>query len=248
MKIIKINSLTLYFLLVFFLCGYIKQGIIIFLIVLVHELGHVCAAQFYKYKVIDITIYPFGGITKLEKDINTPIKNELVIAIFGIVFQIILMLWVMFIPLTPYTKELVFKYNLSIMLFNILPIIPLDGSLILKSILNKFFSFKTSFYLYIINSVIMVMIYFISNYWFNLNNYLIITLFLYKIVMEIKNYKYVHNKFLLERYLKKYNFKNISTKEGNLDILRLDTYQYFKNKDKIVSEKEKLRERFDIYR
>lgn len=248
MKIIKINSLTLYFLFILFLCGYIKQGIIIFLIVLIHELGHVFAAHIYKYKVIDITIYPFGGITKLEKDINTPIRNELVIAIFGIVFQIILMIVASFINLTPYTKELFLKYNLSIMLFNILPIIPLDGSIILKSILNKFFSFRTSYFLYIITSVIMVVLYFFSNFWFSLNNYLIISVFLYKIIMEIKNYKYIHNKFLLERYLKNYHFKNISTKEGNLDILKLDTYQYFKNRDKIVSEKEKLRERFDIYK
>ena len=62
---------------------------------------------------------------------------------------------------------------------------------------------------------------------------------------QVKDYKYIYNKFLLERYLKKYKFKYISTKKGNLDILKIDTYQYFKEKGKIVSEAKKLQERFD---
>ena len=62
---------------------------------------------------------------------------------------------------------------------------------------------------------------------------------------QVKEYKYIYNKFLLERYLKKYKFKYISTKKGNLDILKIDTYQYFKEKGKIVSEAKKLQERFD---
>ena len=63
--------------------------------------------------------------------------------------------------------------------------------------------------------------------------------------MQVKDYKYIYNKFLLERYLKKYKFKYISTKKGNLDILKIDTYQYFKENEKIVSEAKKLQERFD---
>lgn len=62
---------------------------------------------------------------------------------------------------------------------------------------------------------------------------------------QVKEYKYIYNKFLLERYLKKYKFKYISTKKGNLDILKIDTYQYFKESGKIVSEAKKLQERFD---
>ena len=50
---------------------------------------------------------------------------------------------------------------------------------------------------------------------------------------------------LFERYLKKYKFKYISTKKGNLDILKIDTYQYFKESGKMVSEAKKLQERFD---
>ena len=37
---IKVNYLTLYFLLILFLCGYIKNALIIFGIVIFHELAH----------------------------------------------------------------------------------------------------------------------------------------------------------------------------------------------------------------
>ena len=69
-----------------------------------------------------------------------------------------------------------------------------------------------------------------------------------EITLYLKRQDYLYNKFLLERYLKKYKFNYISTKKGNLDILKLDTYQYFKEDEKIVSEAKKLEERFDKYK
>lgn len=243
MKIIKISNATIYLLFIFFLCGYIKVGLICFFIVLIHELGHVIVSIIFKYKIISITIYPFGGITKLEKDINTSPIKELILASGGLLMQIILFIIISNIDF--YDKYLFLKYNKSIFLFNLVSIIPLDGSLIVYSILNIFKSFKDSYKLYIMISIISLLIYIIINYKYNLNNYLIISIFIYKIYESIKNYKYVYNRFLLERYIKNYKFKYISTKEGNLDILKLDTYQYFKNGTNIVGERQKLKERFD---
>lgn len=245
MKIIKINFLTLYFVLLFFLCGMIKEALIIFFIVLIHELGHATIAKCLNFKVLEINIYPFGGITKLEKDINTPIKKELMVAFGGILFQIILGFIIYLLPIRVFIKSIFFKYNVSIILFNLIPIIPLDGSIILNSLLNYFFSFKKAYIINIIISIIAVALYIFTNYWFSLNNYLLVGLFLYKIYTSIKNYKYIKNRFLLERFLNNYHFKYISTKRGNLDILKIDTYQYFKTGDKIVGERKKLQEKFD---
>ena len=247
MKIIKINFLTIYFLLLLFLCGYLKIGIIIFSIVIIHELGHVFFIKMFKYEIIDITIYPFGGMTRIKKDINTPINKELFIAFGGILFQMILLGITMFLPISIITKTIFWKYNLSIMIFNMLPIIPLDGSIILNALLNKFFSFKLSYHLYFFISCLGIVLYLISNYWFALNNYLIVSLFVVKTYYAYKNYNYIFNKFLLERYLNKYEFKYLSTREGNLDILKLDTYQYFKENKKIVGEDKKLQEKFDKF-
>ena len=245
MKIIKVNFLTLYFLLLLFLYFYLKIGIIIFLIVLFHELGHIFFIKLFKYKIINVTLYPFGGITKIDKDINTPLNKELLISCGGIIFQLIFLIIIYLLPINIITKNLLYKYNISILLFNILPIIPLDGSIIINSLLNKIFSYKVSYYLYIIISIIFSIFYLFFNYWYSLNNYLIVSLFIIKTYYAIKNYKYLKTRFLLERYLNKYEYKYISTKTGNLDILKIDTYQYFKENNKIVSEYSKLKEKFD---
>lgn len=243
MKIIKFDYSFLFILFILLLCGYIRIGLMISFIVLFHELGHVLASIFLKYKIISVTIYPFGGITKIEKDINTSPDKEILLASAGIFMQVILILIIKLFNIHDY--DIFLKYNLSIMFFNMVPIIPLDGAIILKSILNKIFSFKTSYKLYVVISIINIIIYIGFNYKYSLNNYLILGIFIYKIINSIKEYKYIYNRFLLERYLKKYKFKYLNTKVGTLDILKLDTYQYFKEDKKIVSEEKKLAERFD---
>ena len=242
MKIIRVSNTTLYLLFILFLCGYIRVGITIFLIVLIHEVGHVLICLLFGYKIKSVTLYPFGGLTRVEKDINTSPYKELILASAGLFMQIILYVVALSFG---YRDLLFYKYNKSIFLFNLLPIIPLDGSVIVYSLLNRFTTFKNSYKAYIVVSIISLVIYIIINYKYSLNNYLIVSIFIYKIYEGIKNYKYVYNRFLVERYLKKYHFKYISTREGNLDILKIDTYQYFKNGGKITSEREKLAEMFD---
>ena len=242
MKIIRVSNTTLYLLFILFLCGYIRVGITIFLIVLIHEVGHVLVCLLFGYKIKSVTLYPFGGLTRVEKDINTSPYKELILASAGLFMQIILYVVALSFG---YKNSLFYKYNKSIFLFNLLPIIPLDGSVIVYSLLNRFTTFKNSYKGYIVVSIISLVIYIIINYKYSLNNYLIVSIFIYKIYEGIKNYKYVYNRFLVERYLKKYHFKYISTREGNLDILKIDTYQYFKNGGKITSEREKLAEMFD---
>lgn len=242
MKIIRVSNTTLYLLFILFLCGYIRVGITIFLIVLIHEVGHVLVCLSFGYRIKSVTLYPFGGITRVEKDINTSPYKELILASAGLFMQIILYVVALSFG---YKNSLFYKYNKSIFLFNLLPIIPLDGSVIVYSLLNRFTTFKNSYKAYIVVSIISLVIYIIINYKYSLNNYLIVSIFIYKIYEGIKNYKYVYNRFLVERYLKKYHFKYISTREGNLDILKIDTYQYFKNGGKITSEREKLAEMFD---
>lgn len=245
MKIIKINSVTLYLLLILLITGYIKIGIIILSIVLFHELGHVVCAKICHFKVLSVNIYPFGGITKLEKDLNTSINKEIFVACGGFIFQIILWYIVSLIDINIHTKWLFNKYNFSILLFNLLPIIPLDGSIIINSIFNKFLPFKKSYILNIMLSLIMVLIYVFLNIWHALNNYMIVFILIYKIYDSYKMRKYIYNRFLLERYIKNYPYKKIETKKGGVDKLKLETYHYFKENNRVLSEKEMLQDIFD---
>ena len=248
MKIIKVNNYTYIFILIAFLCGYIKNAIIILIIVLIHELGHVFFIKRYNEKIINITIFPFGGITNIEKDINTPINEELLIASGGVIFQLFIYLFITFIPLTMHTKELMINYNTIIILFNLIPIIPLDGSIIINCILNRFISFTRSYIIKNIISIITIVLFVIFNYKYSLNNYLIISFLIYKTCVSINNYKYIKYRFYLERYLNNYRYKRIKNNTKNINGLKLDTKHYFRINKKVINEREKIQELFDKYK
>lgn len=251
MKIIKINYLTYYFLIVFFLCGLIKNGIIIFVIVFIHELGHFVAAYFNKYKVISITIYPFGGITKLEKDINSPLIKDLFLAVNGVVFQIILFFVyrIFYINglISLKTFNLFNMYNNLIMIFNLLPIHPLDGANISEIILNKFCSYKKSLQINFFISIIFIIVFIFYNAYYSLNNLLIISFLIVKLIEYKKSIKHLVNKFFLERIFNNYSFEKIKhEKTINLNHLKKNVYYYFWNNDAWQSEKKLLLEKFKL--
>lgn len=250
MKNIKVSSYTLYFLLLFFLCGLIKEAIIIFIIVMIHELGHVLMINHFHFKIKSINIYPFGGYTIVYKKINTLIKIDLLISIGGFMSQIIFFFFIFLLSntnlLSDLTISLLYKYNFSIFLFNLIPIYPLDGGIILNLGLNKLFSYRKSYYLTFILSIIMLFIYVMINYYYSLNNYLIVIFLLTKIINYFQNYEYLYNQFLLERYLDDFKYLKIKNNyESNLKVLKKDTLFYFYDDYRWVNEKELLKNRFD---
>ncbi len=251
MKIIKINYLTYYFLILNFLCGYIKNALIIFLIVLVHELGHFFIAKINKYKVKEIMLYPFGGITKISKDLNSDLLKDFFLAIFGFIFQIILFYIVTLFYNIGYignhTYNLFNEYNKLILLFNLLPIYPLDGYNIVNILFNKLFSFQKSYILSYIVSIISLLLFFVLNINYALNNLMIISFLLFKIVKYYRDKKAIYNKFLLERYLNNYDYKKIiNTKNKTLEDLQINKLFYFWHNKKWNSEKSVLENKYKL--
>ena len=234
----KINAYTYFLLISAIICGVFKECIILFTIVLLHEIGHIIAIKFFDYEIKEVEILPFGGITKIAKDLNSSLNKEIVISIFFILF---LLKQNNLINLNIY--KLFLKYNLSILLFNLLPIIPLDGSIFLKSILEKFFSFYYTQIIMIIISSIMVILFGYVNYLFNLNNYLIAIFLVYKIYDYLINLKYLKNRFLLERYLNDYHFKKIKV-ISSLNSMQKEKKHLFSFNDKLVREKDILKRYF----
>jgi len=254
MKIMKnkiyINNSVYLIIFISLITGMFKSISIIMLIITIHELGHIIFLKKFKYQIKKIEIWPFGGITKVEKKLNTPINEEIIIAVGGIFFQTILAIVFYHIKtvgiLSYITYDVFKKYNLTILLFNLLPIIPLDGSIIIKSIFEKFLTFNQSYLVSTIISIISLMAFITYNYIFSLNNYIIITFLLYKIITNIKDFKYTKNKFLLERYLYEFPYRKIyHEKKSNHNILRKETLHFFKEDTKYVHERSILGKLFD---
>lgn len=193
---IKIHPFFYIVLFITFITGHFKEFIYLIFIILFHELGHILGAIYYKWNISKIVILPFGGITIFNEKINKPLKEQFIITILGPIFQIILSFFI--------TNQNIYNYHLILLIFNLLPIIPLDGSKLLNIILNKIFPFRISKIISIVISFVAIIL--ILTIKLSLINILILLFLIIKNIKEIIDYKYLINKFILERYTYNFNF------------------------------------------
>lgn len=232
----------------FILTGYFHNLIIFTSIILIHELGHYAIAKLNKLHVEKIIIYPYGGIVKMNNPVNTPIKKELSVAISGIIFQTIFFLIITIMYKQGIIRDYIYNlftiYNKSILMFNILPIHPLDGSKILNLLLSKILPFNLSNKINIIISIITLIILISINYYeLNYTTFLILGVILDNIIKYYKQLKYIFNKFLLERYIYKITY-NKTKKINKINHMYKEKYHILRENNTYITEKQALYNKF----
>ena len=236
-KKIYIHPLTILLSIVVALTGMYKDFLIIFLIIIIHEFGHLLMALLFKWNIDKISIYPYGGCVKFNEKINRPLKEELLILISGPFFQILFFIIITILyknSILSFRNYLLFKtYHYTLLLFNLLPIYPLDGGKILNVLLEYIFPYKKSNKLIIILSYLVLVFLLIS--YKNINLIMMSTFLIIEITLYLKRQDYLFNKFLLERYLNDYNFKKkvkisyiyCSSLKSKLNLFRQKPYIKF---------------------
>ena len=236
-NIFKIHPLTYIFITISLITGNIKDLLIFIIIIIIHEIGHIIPAKIFKWKIEKIILLPLGGLTIFNIKINTSLKQQFIVAITGPIFQIIAYIIIKHI----YISERITMLNNILLIFNLLPIYPLDGSKILNTIINIFIPFKVSHKITTIISLILIAI---LNIKFNLTLELALIFLLIKNIQEIKEHKYIFNKFLFERYI--YNLKFKHTKKiKNISSMKIWTKHLILVGNTYETEKKILSKRFD---
>ena len=123
--------------------------------VILHELGHALAARSLGIRTLDVTLYPIGGIARLEHMPREP-KHELFIACAGPAVNLFIALGLLITALfsrtpvhpgltldTPMLVSLAWM-NLALFGFNLLPAFPMDGGRVLRALLATRLSYKTA--------------------------------------------------------------------------------------------------------
>lgn len=133
--------------------------LVLFLCVVLHELGHALMARKYDITTRSITLLPIGGVAALEKIPEKP-KEELAVALAGPAVNAgIALLLFMALPLGQYAGfgpeqwesffskpsaasflVYLFMANAMLVAFNLIPAFPMDGGRVLRALLGFYYS------------------------------------------------------------------------------------------------------------
>lgn len=168
---LKIDLKIFIFLILFYLTKQIKLYATIMILCIIHELGHVLMGLLLGLKIEKIEIMPMGLSVAFKlniEDFNKKIQRgsvlqlkKIAIAIAGPLTNLIMLLIVLStnINLKIVSNEILAYANILIMLFNLLPIYPLDGGRIFKELIQIFEgSIKAKIYIRKISKAVVIIL------------------------------------------------------------------------------------------
>lgn len=125
--------------------GLAAKGLLVFTLVILHEIAHTLAARSYGVKIHSVELYPYGGTAVLEDTFEGKGREETVIAFAGPALNLSLFLLLTLLHweglLAGVWVEEVIQINFWLFAFNLLPVLPLDGGRIARSLLANTFGF-----------------------------------------------------------------------------------------------------------
>lgn len=110
--------------------------------ILLHEIAHALTSSAFGQMPSCIELTPLGAVMRLEDESRLPLVKRMLMLLAGPAMTLLLcyaaIRLTMAHVLSPMNGRLLFMSNLSILLLNLLPVLPLDGGRILSLILGVF--------------------------------------------------------------------------------------------------------------
>jgi stage IV sporulation protein FB len=223
------------FFLIYFLAlihGFLYDVLLLFVIVLIHELGHACTALSFGWRVKKIELLPFGGVAEVDEHGNRPIQEEALVIAAGPLMNIIMIgVTFVFLHFNLWNNAFAYQfleYNLLILLFNLLPIWPLDGGKLIQLFLSLLSPFKKAIRHSLLVSggcfiMYVFVVFFYYPYYFFL--WVVAIFLLISQWMELRQAYYQYMRFLIERHQRTFRKK----KEADVVSIIVHPHQSIKD-------------------
>lgn len=138
---LRLNTYFMLLFLVYWHLGILWQALVIFCTVFLHELGHIVVAIGYGIRVREVELLPFGGVARLEGNIELDPAVETCVSLAGPITNGFLAMLGYLVNLCGMGNQkwlpFFIQCNLLLGLFNMVPAIPLDGGRLFRAALSR---------------------------------------------------------------------------------------------------------------
>lgn len=135
--VIRLHPLFVLMMAAAVMIGHFVELVVLFGVVVIHELGHVAAARLFGWRVLEVQLLPFGGVAVMEPADGANSVQEMAVALAGPLQNLLMIGLAFFFRQTGWWTEAWTAYfvqvNATIALFNLLPAEPLDGGRVLSA-------------------------------------------------------------------------------------------------------------------
>lgn len=170
----RIDLKIFLFVILFYLTKQIEIYAMIMFFAIIHELGHLLAGLLLGMKPEKVEIMPYGvsiAFKLLPNDYNKKIKRgskleikKILVALAGPITNVIIIFILLQMNINVVGALMILYSNLLLILFNLLPIYPLDGGRILKNVLHIFIGkMKAAKYCNYISFITLILLTFVSS-------------------------------------------------------------------------------------